>query len=344
MNDKKNPIVTMIVAVYNGEKYLNECISSIINQTYRNLEIILVDDGSEDSSLAICNAHKRKDKRIKVIHQDNAGVSAARNAALRLAMGDYVCFVDQDDFIAKDYVEYLMGLIEKNTAQIVVVPNVIYYSSGREEYSEKHLPTEDTVWSGEKAACEMLYSKMEIGPWSKIISRVLLEENKIRFHEGIFGGDGYAFSVESFAKAKKVAVGYKGVYYYRVDNYESEMSKYRHRTLVSSLKAVKIMMEEFEDASPRLRRACRYAYWRVFVAFLNTIVASGTKKENRVDFRLLVRNSRKYAYRSFFADVPLRRKIKDLMYFVSPYLVAVINVSRNKKREFNKGGSGINED
>ena len=337
MNKNDKPLVSVIVAVYNGEKYLEECIRSVLKQSYTMIELILVDDGSVDSSLAICRKNEKRDERVKVIHQENGGVSNARNNALKIASGKYVCFVDQDDLLSNDYVEYLLGLINANDAQISVVPNVIYYRKGEQTYSEKRCPDDVSVWSGERAACEMMYSKMEIGPWSKMISKKLIEENSIHFYEGIFGGDGYAFSVESFAKAAKVAVGYKGIYYYRVDNYESEMSKYRHRTLESSLKAVKILMHDFEKSSLQLRRASKYAYWRVFVAFLNTLVASGTKNENIEDFKFLVRNSRKYAYRSFLADVPLKRKIKDLLYFLSPYLVAKINVRRNKKRDFNKG-------
>ncbi len=100
--------VSVIVPVYNVEKYLSDCIDSIIAQTYKNLEIILVDDGSTDNSPRICDEYARKDDRIKVIHKENCGVSHARNSALDIMTGDYVTFVDSDDLVNIHFVEYLL--------------------------------------------------------------------------------------------------------------------------------------------------------------------------------------------------------------------------------------------
>ncbi len=102
--------VTMIVPVYNVEKYLSECIDSIIAQTYKNLEIILVDDGSPDNCPAICDEYAKKDSRIKVIHKQNGGLGSARNAGLDIMTGDYVTFIDSDDLINIRFVEILLGL------------------------------------------------------------------------------------------------------------------------------------------------------------------------------------------------------------------------------------------
>ena len=333
-------LVTVIAAIYNGERFLGECIESVISQSYKNLEIILVDDGSSDSSLKICKEYEKKDSRIHVLHQENSGVSVARNNALTITHGKYVCFVDQDDLLDKDYIKYLWQLIKKTGAEVSVVPNVVYYTKDKQVYSEKHSPNLVECWSGEDTACEMLYNKMEIGPWSKMISMDLIKNNKMEFRLGLFGGEGYVFSVESFAAADKVAVGDKGIYYYRVDNYDSEMSKYRSRTLKSSLRAVRIMMDEYKNSTRRLCKATKYAFWRVYVAFLNSLVGSKTIKEHQDDYAILVKNARKYAYRSFTAEVPLKRKIKDLLYLISPRLVAEINVRKNKERVFNREGTG----
>ncbi|MDQ1143763.1 glycosyltransferase involved in cell wall biosynthesis [Bacillus sp. SORGH_AS 510] len=110
--------VSVIVPIYNVEKFLSKCIETIINQSYKNLEIILVDDGSPDRSGEICDEYAAKDKRIKVIHQKNSGVSSARNAGINAATGDYVCFADGDDYLMPDYVEYLMDLAVRNDADI----------------------------------------------------------------------------------------------------------------------------------------------------------------------------------------------------------------------------------
>ena len=109
-------VVSVIVPVYKVEKFLNRCVSSIVSQSYRNLEIILVDDGSPDSCPDLCNQWSAKDKRIRVIHQTNRGLSAARNAGLDVATGHYIAFVDSDDYIVKDYLSHLVAGIKSETS------------------------------------------------------------------------------------------------------------------------------------------------------------------------------------------------------------------------------------
>ena len=116
-----NPKISVIVPVYKVEKYLDNCIESIVNQTYRNLEIILVDDGSPDNCPAMCDKWAKKDSRIKVIHKENGGVSEARNTALDVITGEYVTFVDSDDWIDSDMLEYMQSELEMNTADIACI-------------------------------------------------------------------------------------------------------------------------------------------------------------------------------------------------------------------------------
>lgn len=115
-----NSLVTVVVPIYNVEKYLSRCIESIINQTYRNLEIILVDDGSPDRCPAICDEFAEKDSRIKVIHKVNAGLGMARNTGIDNATGDYICFFDSDDYIEPDTIEFCLTSAVDNKADLVV--------------------------------------------------------------------------------------------------------------------------------------------------------------------------------------------------------------------------------
>ncbi len=112
--------ISVIVPVYNNEKYLHQCIDSILEQSYKNLEIILVDDGSTDGSVQICDEYGQKDDRVKVLHQVNGGISAARNAGLNLASGDYIAFVDSDDFLDKNMYERLLHILQANNADMSV--------------------------------------------------------------------------------------------------------------------------------------------------------------------------------------------------------------------------------
>lgn len=112
--------ISIIVPVYNVEKYLNRCLDSILNQTFTDFELILVDDGSTDNSGIICDEYKTKDNRIKVIHKENGGLSSARNAGLDIARGRYIGFVDSDDFISKDMYQILYNEAEKNKADMIM--------------------------------------------------------------------------------------------------------------------------------------------------------------------------------------------------------------------------------
>ncbi len=140
--------VSVIVPIYNSENYLAECIKSIITQTYKNLEIILIDDGSTDTSLQICEEFAAKDNRIKVIHQKNSGVSEARNAGLRIATGKYLIFVDSDDLIDCEYINTLM----QYNADVVVSNSHIAGTFSKQEIIERYDELKGFV-----GPCEKLY-------------------------------------------------------------------------------------------------------------------------------------------------------------------------------------------
>ena len=116
----KQPLISVIIPVYGVEKYIAQCLDSIINQTYKNLEIILVDDGSPDACPKLCDEYSKIDKRIKVIHKKNGGLSDARNVGIDICKGNYITFVDSDDWIEKDMIEQLYSLINKFSADISI--------------------------------------------------------------------------------------------------------------------------------------------------------------------------------------------------------------------------------
>ena len=126
-----NPFISIIVPVYNVEDYLRKCLESIINQTYKNLEIILIDDGSTDNSGKICDEYADKDNRIQVIHKINGGLSDARNAGLEIAKGEYIGFVDSDDYIAEDMYEFLYNLSVDNDLDVAMCASCDVYEDGR---------------------------------------------------------------------------------------------------------------------------------------------------------------------------------------------------------------------
>lgn len=137
--DKK---VSIVIPVYNVEEYLEEAVSSAIHQTYRNLEIILVDDGSTDSSGRMCDALKEKDDRIIVLHDKNEGLSEARNRGIRIASGEYICFLDSDDYLDKTFVEKMLSCMEATGADLAICPLWKIYPNG-----EKTGPTPEEKYT-----------------------------------------------------------------------------------------------------------------------------------------------------------------------------------------------------
>ena len=147
-NNEYLPLISVIIPVYKVEKYLERCVASVVGQTYKNLEIILVDDGSPDNSGAMCDEYAKKDDRIKVIHKKNGGLSDARNAGLEIMSGSYVGFVDSDDYIATEFFERLYSALKKNDADISMCGVIKIFDDGTSE--RENAFDEDTCFSGEK--------------------------------------------------------------------------------------------------------------------------------------------------------------------------------------------------
>ena len=202
-------LISVIVPVYNVEKYLEKCVKSIIGQTYKNLEIILVDDGSTDSSGKMCDEISKTDDRIKVIHKKNGGLSDARNAALKIAKGDYFGFVDSDDYIATDMFETLCNLLENNNSDISIVS---YY----EIYNDKLIGVRDSKdlvnFNKLDAMKELLMdSRIQSYAWNKLFKRDLF--NGLEFPTGKNFED-IATTLLLFEKANKVTLLEEPKYYY----------------------------------------------------------------------------------------------------------------------------------
>ena len=160
-------LISVIVPVYNVEKYLDKCIQSIVDQTYTNLEIILVDDGSPDNSGAICDEWAEKDNRIKVIHKANGGLSDARNAGLDIATGEYIAFVDSDDYIELDFYDKLYNVIKATNCDISICNLRKVYENNN--VSVNNCDTfEITEYSTTEAMSALIDDKIRQVVWNKL--------------------------------------------------------------------------------------------------------------------------------------------------------------------------------
>ena len=178
---KDNTLISIVVPIYNMEKYLDKCINSIINQTYKNIEIILVDDGSTDKSSKIINKYKKLDKRIKAYYKKNGGLSDARNYGIDKATGEYIGFIDSDDYIEKNMYETLYNNIIKYNADISVVGfNVVYESTDIKNRVEYQEVTDKLEIYNRKEAFDLLFDANKFGnfAWNKLYKKELFKNIK----------------------------------------------------------------------------------------------------------------------------------------------------------------------
>lgn len=323
------PTVSMIVGMYKGEKYINACIDSIINQDYKNLEIILIDDGSPDNCGKIADEYASRDSRIQVVHQKNAGVSTSRNIGLEKATGEYICIIDQDDCISPNYVSYFYKLIQDNDAQIALVPTADkFFDEPKEDVGEDNV----RVWTGEQTAIEMLYHKIIIGPWNKMISRELLVKNGVKFNPEFFGGEGFAFSVQAYQYAERVAVGHRNIYHYRVGDPESGASKFRLSSVKSSVNAQQFIKDSFVKTTPELLKAWKFSNWHTYCDCLNMMVGCKVVRKFADEYKKLEKECKKEAFCALKAPVSAQQKLRGILFKINPYMAArIINHFRIRK-------------
>ena len=237
------PLVSVIVPVYKVEHYIRQCIDSILKQTYRNLEIILVDDGSPDSCGSICGEYAEKDKRIKVYHKENGGLSDARNYGVARAKGEYLGFVDSDDWIEPDMYELLVNVAEKNNADIVTCgifnqhPNLTVAASDVEKAFD-HEPV--------ALLKDMINGKIAFYAWNKLYRKTCFSD--ISFPRGHVFED-IATMHKLFMKASTVVCISKPLYHYRVNRKDSINDTYSMDNLTDYWLAHKARYDYFaQDA------------------------------------------------------------------------------------------------
>lgn len=177
--------ISVIIPIYNVEKYLEKCINSILNQTYKNIELILVNDGSKDSCKSICNRYAEKDSRIKVIHKENGGVSSARNKGIEIATGEYIAFVDSDDYIHKNMYELMINIAKSNKSDITIC-DFKYVNANNPEKINNDLNVDNLeIEEFTSIEClENLYGKTPVKfevVWNKLYKRELFEN--VRYEE-----------------------------------------------------------------------------------------------------------------------------------------------------------------
>ncbi len=259
--------ISIVIPVYNVERFLRDCIDSVINQTYQNLEIILVDDGSTDGSGRICDEYEKMDKRIRVIHKCNGGLSDARNTGLDLAKGEYISFVDSDDWIRKDAYEILYDRIREFRADIVCFGMTELYEKSR---NALYLPQSSGVMDTEGALKKLMLGD-GCGPsvCDKLFKRQVFE--KIRFPAGKISED-IAVMYRVFDHAERIGFVNDCFYYYRHRSGSITTASYDKKYLVIADYA-RDMIRYMKKRHPALTDCARTYYANTLIHVCSRISA-----------------------------------------------------------------------
>lgn len=316
--------VSIIIPVYNVDKYIAKCINSVINQTYKNIEIILVNDGSTDNSLKICREFELKDNRIKVIDQENCGVSKARNEGISCSTGDYICFSDGDDYLLEDYVEYLLNLALSHNADIALTKEMMTTF-----HPEQKINDIVSEYSARDALIEIFSYNVPIGVYCKIFKKSVLEN--VRFEEDLRIGEGFNFNTDAFQRANKVVMGRKKIYFYRRDNEASATTNFSMEKWNNGLIAINKIFDKLLFKDKKVINAWNYAWWHTNCDVLNFMYIAEAQEKYRNKFIECKKVAKRKAFYSFILPIKFREKIRAIIIMIDPRIIAFLLKQRNKK-------------
>jgi glycosyltransferase involved in cell wall biosynthesis len=297
----KVDLISVIVPVYNVEQYLLRCVDSIQKQTYQNLEIILVDDGSPDHCPQLCEQIKAQDSRVKVVHKKNGGLGFARNSGLDVATGDYVTFIDSDDWIAEDHLDNLYREAKRTQADAVLGAHTTAAADGR---MYRHtIKAEQRVYEGADLRNKIILpligadvscpQDIELDPSScmNLYRRAVITENQLRFRsEKVAVSEDIYFNLDFFCHAERIAAMDESGYYY-FENTASISRKYDPKRFDRTLRFYEILKEQIvqygleEQAALRLKRSF---LMKVRIVLREIVVSDLSKKEKYSRLRCIL--------------------------------------------------------
>lgn len=264
MKNGNRETISVIVPIYKVERYLNRCVESIVRQTYQNLEIILVDDGSPDRCPAICDAWARKDQRIRVIHKQNGGLSDARNAGIDLAKGGWLAFVDSDDYLELNMYERMLGEADDTQADMVICN---FYWQSLITHKRVHFNDDKTYTNMEYLNLFFVDKPVESTvAWNKLYKRELFfADEYIRYPVGKLHEDEFT-TYKLIYSAKTIRVISDALYHY-VQREKSIMSSFTTKNLQNSIEAIKEYIPWIKEKHLDLRRQIACTYDMLYISF-----------------------------------------------------------------------------
>lgn len=314
-------LISIVIPVYNVENYLADCMEPVLEQTYSNIEIILVDDGSKDHSGVMCEKYKKKDGRVKVIHKLNGGLSDARNAGIEAAAGTFITFIDSDDTVDKSYCQALLDAIKRYHGDISVCRTVLFYDEipwgieGKEN---------SVVYTRDEAFKAFLKGNLRATAWGKLYRRHIFDE--IRYPKGKTTEDVYVIS-EVLSQCRTVVCGTDTNYYYRQRKDSIQNSKYVNTE--DFLAAYRHSCDIIKNLQPKLKQDAQdRLIWAYFDA-VNMMIKNGVSDERLGRYKAILKKNR-----TFLLKTKRKQRGRVLFFFYWESLYKKIyfyHIKRGKK-------------
>lgn len=317
------PLVSIVVAIYNVKNYVQQCIESITHQSYQNLEIILIDDGSTDGSEKIVDSFAKQDARCIAIHQENGGPSRTRNRGIEIAQGDFIAFVDGDDYLAPDFVSYMLKLQTYRNSDLVISRNCFTTTNHMQVENDKI-----TVLKPSDAVALLFSPAVELGAWDKLYRLNFLRTNKIQFINDFSAGEGLQFITNAANQANSVTEGLRKVYYYRTDNLSSATSKPDiERQGIGALKTISYIKSHLMIDSPKVKEELAWREWSTYGYCLRQIIKLNERKTYKDLYRSCIQHRRSGAWQQLIRkNISLKQRLIALATAISPVLLADISI------------------
>ncbi|MDR1540569.1 MAG: glycosyltransferase [Clostridiales bacterium] len=300
-------MISIIVPVYNVGRYLGRCVDSLLVQTYADIEVVLVDDGSTDGCAGICDGYARGDARVRAIHQENGGLSRARNAGLDIMRGEYVAFVDSDDYVSEDFCRTLLGVMRRFQSDLAICSRFYVSENGRKTMRFKS-SGEDALMDSEQAILEMnSYRSFDWSACGKLYKRELF--SNVRFPEGKVSEDKFV-AYKLLLKAGRIVYHPEPLYYY----FQRSGSLSRRKKIdTDMIEATWLQMRDAEKVYPRLKEIlhCNYALVTILVYGNHLRYKAPINKEDLQRYVEIVRDNEKYVFNS---GVSALRKIQAWLF------------------------------
>lgn len=279
-----NPLVTILSPCYNVGRFLPKYFETVLGQTYHNLQVVLIDDGSKDDTWAVMQEYAARDSRVEIYHQENQGVAATRNNLLDKVKGDYVLFVDSDDWIELDMVEYLVGVALEHNSKFVMCDRVI------NDAKPKEGAPEIKILSQEQAVCDFLHHDYFVGSlWNKLLDSSLFHNE--RFHCGISYGEDALFCWGVLQKVDKVVVTDRQLYHYYMNDESISHQSFGEKKLTGH-ETWRLLTEEVKEKWPQFTELVLGTFARSDVHLLQAASQGGYPYNDSI--RMLQQNVRKH--------------------------------------------------